>query len=163
MIEVDLDLFTAGEESCVWPDANGAGPGTWAAVVHACKAPCHMRLLDYTGSLPKTHPEYLVATRGPHLFLNLIDPPFPLFQRESFTAALDFIEAWHPKGAVLLHCNQGTSRAPSLALLYLAKRAKSIRRDTYRAAAAEYAERVGGYEPGRGIATFLAAHWNELA
>ena len=61
-----------------------------------------------------------------HLFLNMIDPDTPLFKPPLFDSALSFIDRYFPTRKVLIHCNKGNSRAPSLALLYLAKRARVI-------------------------------------
>lgn len=58
--------------------------GEHVAVVHACKSPCHQRAVGYTGSLPKAHPNYLWLRRKSDLYLNMIDPPIPLFPDELF-------------------------------------------------------------------------------
>ena len=93
------------------------------AVVHACKEPCHRSSVGYsTRTIPSNHPNYLVLERGHHLYLNLIDPPQPLFMMPSFEAFLKFVDHEIVDRPVLIHCNQGESRAPSLTLLYMAKR-----------------------------------------
>src|ERR1700758_5439925 len=84
-------------------------------VVHACKIPCHQYIVGYTKTLPKDHPYYLSYRDPWDLYLNLIDPPMPLFMEESFRIFLDAVDWW--KGEILIHCNEGLSRAPSLALL----------------------------------------------
>ncbi|MEZ4860220.1 MAG: hypothetical protein R3C14_02885 [Caldilineaceae bacterium] len=65
-------------------DCQRSGPGL--AVVHTCKYPYHAAAVGYTGSLPKAHRYYLALEHSGDLYLNLIDPPQPLFQVESFTA-----------------------------------------------------------------------------
>lgn len=144
------------------------GGGFDGRTVHACKDRCHKVSVGYEKSILAQHPEYLVARRGDHLFLNLIDPPVPLFRAESFTAALDFIdEAVRDGKPCAIHCNQGRSRAPSIALLWLAKRAKRIP-DSFQEARIAFEkilaeqEPTASYQPGRGIATFLEATWGEL-
>lgn len=91
-------------------------------VLHAAKLPWHKDFCGYTGrGAPKDDPEYYVARRGNRMALNLIDvenvdwmPP-PIFD-----AALEFIsEGLHAGKNVLIHCNQGGSRAPAIALLWL--------------------------------------------
>jgi hypothetical protein len=163
--EADLDLWIGDIESCKLPDSDGAPPGGWAAVLHACKSPCHQTIVGYTGSLPAEHPEYLWAVRPGHLALNMVDAPEARFFRpELFEVALDFLSAWHPKGAVLVHCNGGLSRAPSIALTYLAKRGRVLRRGSYAEAREDFTRLYRGpYAPGPGIAAFLNARWPEIA
>jgi len=132
------------------------------AVVHACKSPCHQRAVGYRGALPGDHPNYLSYQDGNQLYLNLIDPPVPLFQRGSFKAALAFLREHVPQLPTLIHCNLGLSRAPSIALLYLAKVAEVIDRTSYRDAARGFVTIYPAYEPGLGIQTFLEAEWERL-
>lgn len=134
------------------------------AVVHACKSPCHQRAVGYTGKLPNHHPHYLALQQPCDLYLNLIDPPIPLFQLESFRRFLAFAsEQASAARPLLIHCNQGESRAPSLALLLLALHRKSIPCATYAEARVAFECLYPVYKPGTGIQQFLAAHWSELA
>lgn len=134
---------------------------TARAIIHACKDPCHRMVADYASkSLPKEHEHYLALERGNHLYLNLIDPPVPLFQLESFKLFFAFIDKQISACPVHIHCNKGESRAPSLALLYMAKRGM-IACKSYAAARAEFEERFP-YKPGKGIETFLNENWDAL-
>ncbi len=132
-----------------------------SAVVHACKEPCHKQAAHYSKSLPPTHPEYLCAQRPQHLYLNMIDPPLPLFKRELFEAFFAFVDQHIAQRDVLIHCNQGRSRAPSLALLYMAKRLHLLPNESYDRARAEF-QRQFPYAPGAGIALFLSENWDAL-
>jgi len=132
--------------------------------VHACKDRCHRAAVVYD-KIAASHPEYLSARRGTDLYLNIVDAPVPIFRSEVFTAALDFIDEAKRIGLPIgIHCNQGKSRAPSIALLWLAKRAKVLPDDSYDAAVMEYITRIDpwNYEPGQGIQTFLAGNWAAL-
>ena len=132
------------------------------AVVHACKEPCHRRAVGYaTRTIAKTHPSYLVHERGHHLYLNLIDPAQPLFMMPSFEAFLSFVDREIKERDLLIHCNQGESRAPSLALLYMAKRLGSLPNDSYATAAAAF-RRQFAYSPGLGVSDWLTTHWQQL-
>lgn len=136
---------------------------TKRAVVHACKSPCHQTAVGYSGSLPNTHPNYLVLERGNHLYLNLIDPPVPLFKSESFAAFRAFATVrWNGGMEILIHCNQGESRAPTLCLLFLAKVSQVIPGDSYQTARAAFTRLYPGYSPGAGIATFMNQNWASL-
>ncbi len=133
------------------------------AVVHACKHPCHQEAVGYTGNLDKQHPNYLVLERGSNLYLNMIDPPVPLFPSELFSAAMEFADKhWTAGRNVLFHCNQGRSRAPSLALLFAATRRGFIASESYEKARAEFERGYGHYAPGRGIETFLLENWSKI-
>lgn len=133
------------------------------AMVHACKDPCHRHAVGYSEkSLPKTHPAYLSHETDNQLFLNLIDPPIPLFQIESFKIFLKFSGHATKQGRpILVHCNQGQSRAPSLALLYMAKGLRLLPNENYAAARTAFEENFP-YTPGKGIEKFLADNWDGL-
>lgn len=130
------------------------------AVIHACKSPCHQRAVGYTRSLGASHPEYLWRLQPGELFLNLIDPPMPLFKIESFQQFLQFAAQHYQRGATLLiHCNQGESRAPSLAMLFLACHLRAIPHDNFAAAASAFTRLYPAYAPGQGIRQFLTQNW----
>lgn len=161
LVKIADGLYVGDEAECRMPGE----PALWAGVLHACKSPCHQLFANYVGrrALPHTHSEYLWARRETHLALNIIDPPAPLFKREVFGAALDFLDEYMGKGDVLLHCNGGLSRAPSIALLYLAKRLGALPDTSYTDAAVAFrAERMRTYEPGLGIRMFLEMTWTEI-
>lgn len=144
----DIDCFTEREG--------------WV-VIHACKSPCHQRAVGYRGSLPSTHPFYLVFETKNNLFLNMIDPPSPLFMMPSFTHFLEFISIqWNANKNVLIHCNKGESRAPSLALLFLAKHVGSINNESYIKAKQEFMKIYSYYTPGSGIQIYLEANWDKF-
>jgi hypothetical protein len=157
MVEVHPRLWVASQSGCIRIELEGR------AYVHACKVPCHSRAVGYRGTLPVTHPEYLSQHVGNHLYLNMIDPPQPLFRRESFAAFREFAAPqWAAGNTLVIHCNQGESRAPSLALLLLAKDIRAIAGGSYEAAVAEFTKLYPSYRPGRGIATFLNRNWSSL-
>lgn len=133
------------------------------AVVHACKSPCHQRAIGYRGKLPNTHPNYLVLEQENDLFLNIIDPPVPLFMPPLFTAFLEFANKhWGQGKKLLIHCNQGESRAPSLAMLFLAKGVSAIPDTSYEEARLEFEKLYPKYNPGRGIETYFSKNWSQL-
>jgi hypothetical protein len=149
-------LYVGDETSCRSGTAD-------TAVVHACKSPCHQRAVGYTGSLASSHPNYLILRTGNDLFLNLIDPPVPLFKLLSFTAFMEFAKEKYSAGAsLLIHCNQGGSRSPSLALLFLAKHLKAISQESFPVARADFLGLYPSYRPGAGISRFLQDNWHAL-
>ena len=119
MREVYPNLFVGGEQD--FPQVHNAIG--WA-IVQACKEPFHREALGYkTRGAPKDHPEYLVARRGQRLILNLVDIDKDRYQfipDEPLDKAVEFVYNSLETGLkVLIHCNMGASRGPSIALLYL--------------------------------------------
>ncbi len=131
------------------------------AVIHACKDPCHRAHVGYKGNLPADHACYLAAQDDYNLYMNIIDPPLPLFKLESFTLFFHFIDQHLGKRPIVIHCNKGESRAPSLTLLVMAKRLRTLPDDSYQSARTEF-EKSHDYKPGNGISAFLAEHWDYL-
>lgn len=131
------------------------------AVVHACKTPCHQTRIGYIGNLPANHPHYLSYRSGHHLYLNMIDPPLPLFKPAMFDAFFSFMDEEIKTREILIHCNQGQSRSPSLALLYMAKRLKTLPDDSFTAARTAFEKKIP-YAPSKGIETYLMENWQSL-
>ncbi|MEQ8158311.1 MAG: hypothetical protein GXX80_13265 [Thermotogaceae bacterium] len=133
------------------------------AVVHACKHPCHVNAVGYYGSLPKNHPSYLSLERGANLYLNIVDPDIPLFMSQTFVDFTTFTQKHYIEGKnLLIHCNLGESRAPSLALLFMAKGLHVISDRSYEEARKEFQISYPGYKPGLGIARYFADNWDRL-
>ena len=131
-------------------------------ILHACKEPYHREALGYKGrAAPRTHPEYLIARRGNRLILNMVDVSNPnYFDKEMIDAGLNFIdEAIQKSMKILIHCNQGESRAPSIALLYLATRVGSLPIESLQIAEAEFRKIYPEYDPKPGIYGFLELNW----
>ncbi len=143
------NLFIADLES-------GHPEGTGAAIVHACKTPCHQNALRYEGSLPSTDPNYLFFEGDLDLFLNIIDPKEPLFKIEVFDKALEFIDKHIKNREVIIHCNQGLSRAPALAMLFL------FRDKSFDEAMNSMRDMFPQFAPNTGIQTFLREHWDHF-
>ena len=79
-----------------------------------------------------------------------------------FSSFFTFMERTYERGwDVLIHCDRGESRSPSLALLYLARN-HIITSSGYADAAWAYRKIDPYYHPGRGIAVFLANNWKKL-
>ena len=128
--------------------------------VHACKSPCHQRAVGYQGSLSRSHPHYLILERPNNLYLNMIDPAAPLFMPPLFSEFLRFARRhWEDGKNLLIHCNQGDSRAPSLALLFLAKVLGVLPDENYGLASEELVKLFPSYFPGLGIQIYLKKNW----
>ena len=149
-------LFIGDLTDCTTGDEN-------MAVVHAAKTPCHQEIVGYDGTLPNNHKYYLKYETKSDLYLNIIDPPIPLLKIETFKYFLDFVQRiWYiEKRDILIHCNQGKSRSPSLAILALAY-LEIIDNDSYKSARENFESYGIEYTPGKGIERFLSDHWLEL-
>jgi hypothetical protein len=137
-------------------------PEQWGIVL-AAKEPWHRQAIGYTGrACDKSHAEYLMAKRDNKLILNLVDAPkAEFFDKRIVDAALDFIEENFKTGkSVLVVCNQGESRSPSIVLLYLIKQG-IIKGDTFSDCEATFMNLYPEYNPGAGIYGFMKEHWRE--
>ncbi len=129
--------------------------------VQACKEPCHRKALGYNGkTVDKNHPEYLVAYRPERIILNMVDTVTSnYFSNILFEKSIDFISSNiqnHKK--VLIHCNKGFSRSPSIGLLYLAINQK-IRNKTFWDAKEDFLKIYPEYAP-KGVQEFLIQNWS---
>ncbi|MFO0704413.1 MAG: dual specificity protein phosphatase family protein [Candidatus Andersenbacteria bacterium] len=98
------------------------------------------------------------------LYLSWLDTQSSTFEPYGptlFTQVLDFIEARIKTQKVLVHCDVGESRSPTIVLLYLAKRARVISDASFDAARVEFAERYPRYYPS-GIRVFVRVNWEKI-
>ncbi|MCK4527981.1 dual specificity protein phosphatase family protein [candidate division WOR-3 bacterium] len=136
------------------------------AFVHATQT-IHYKIFGWnrTTSKPnKKHPNYIFYEKDNRLSLNWVDGVASLYDWsgfETFNKILDFIEKWSNQRKILIHCDQGQSRAPTLGLQYLAKRLKSIPNGSYADAKNEFIKIYPNYSPS-GIGDYVAQHWNEI-
>lgn len=156
MIEVHPGLFVGDETD----ERATRGRADWF-VVHACKEPFHRDALNYTGrAAPTAHPEYLVAHRPGCIILNLVDADEPrLIRHECIAAAVDAIAANIVRSKVLIHCNKGQSRAPTIALLYLALQTDLFDDCDYLGAVERFRALYPPYAPAAGMAGYSRGVW----
>lgn len=151
------ERIVVGNETICRSGGDGIG------IVHACKSPCHQRAVGYKGNLPKNHPNYLWFWSDRDLYLNMIDPPVPLFPDDLFKIYLSFArDIWESGDTLLIHCNQGESRAPSLAMIFLAKNVKAISNQSFDHAMKDFLKLFPNYRPGGGIQKYLVTNWEKL-
>lgn len=156
MIEIVTNLFVGSQDD----EAGVRGQNGWY-VVHACKEPYHRQALGYSGrGAPKEHPEYLVASRDGRLILNLVDAANVAYiPAEIIDAAITAIHDNISSSKVLVHCNQGLSRSPSIGLLYLAKYTDRFRSMGAEVAMQEFRRTYPTYAPAGGMAEYVRLNW----
>lgn len=155
MVEITRNLFIGDDSDC--------SSGLFSHVIHACKT-CHQDALGYRGSLQGTHPNYLIYENGSNLYLNMVDMErelLPLYTNPIMFAAMNFLDKYIKEHKILVHCNQGFSRSPSIVLLYCA-REKIIPSKSYHDALKQFFELFPQYNPGRGIASYMEHNFQNL-
>lgn len=116
---------------CSMFDYEALGPAILRySVLGACKEPLYRKFARLDGadedgyvtrSMPSDNAEYLWAERSHALYLNMVDArDAKFFSWKLFDKALDFLDDEIEDGRdVLIVCNKGESRSPSIALLYM--------------------------------------------
>jgi hypothetical protein len=160
VIEVYANLFVGSQDD----EASIHGQDGWF-VVHACKEPYHRQALGYTGrAVSKDHPEYLIARRAGRLILNLVDVDDVNFVSPVIIdAALGDIHQNLLAKRVLVHCNQGLSRSPSIALLYLAKFSDVFGGQGYDGALSHFQRLYPPFAPAKGMANYVRLNWSRYS
>ena len=158
MKEIYTSLFIGDDADC-----NACLANPEFAIVHACKS-CYQKALNYSGALSQIHPNYLIYEHEANLYLNLVDMPnelLPEFAHPIFKHAMGFIDREIKTKKVLIHCNFGSSRSPSLGLTYLAITGV-ISKNSFQAAGNDFLGRYPRYAPGTGIMFYMKRHWDFL-
>jgi len=133
------------------------------AVVNTAKT-VHIAIMGWGQKPPRDHPNYITLEDGQLLSFNWVDGPADMYKwsgAAAFIQALDFIDKWLPTKSVLINCDLGQSRSPTVALLYLAKRAKTINGASFESARQDFVKLYPGYAPS-GIADYVASRWGEI-
>lgn len=155
MIEIYPNLFIGSD----------ADVGSWRKadpIVHACKEPYHRNALGYSSrGAPKDHPEYLYAIRGNALCLNLVDAEDPKYiPEEVINTALYFVQKHRTHSRVLVHCNEGRSRAPGIGFLYLSTHTPLFRQQNYDHAREKFMQIYPDYAPKLGMDWYVRSHFD---
>jgi predicted protein tyrosine phosphatase len=128
------------------------------AIVHAAKEPYHRKFVGYVSrGAPQDNPEYLSARRGDRLAMNLIDADTMQYvSNQIMDEAVIFVRQKLEEGKkVLIHCNEGCSRAPTLAMLVLAAQLHP----EFSEAVNAFKKRYVDYNPKSGVFEYAKSHW----
>ncbi len=157
---LDTEIYVGNMEDSKYIDNE-----EWA-VVHATQT-FHYSLFGWnrtTNKPDKKHPNYIYYENENTLSLNWVDGGAYLYKWsgiETFIKIMDFIDKWIDKKKVLVHCDKGYSRSPSLCLLYLAKRNNRINNNSFDEARIEFEKIYPEYNPG-GIAEYIRTNWKDI-
>lgn len=122
MIEICNDIFVGSEQDYYTIQRKP----NWATL-HCCKNPFHCQFVGYRGNLPPSHPDYALKRVDHEMALNLVDidrfsADYLEFNKAMFNSAFLFLDEYRNNGyKLLIHCNQGESRGPTLGMLYAAR------------------------------------------
>ena len=117
--------------------------------VLAAKEPWHREELGYTSRGAPKDEDYFFALRGNRLILNLVDAQeVKYIPSIVIDKALGFIEKHIKEGRVGIFCNEGRSRSPSIAFLYLLKLGVVKTND-------DFLKLFPAYDPGKGMRDFV--------
>lgn len=157
MKEVYKNLFVGDMNDC-----NNLDVIDSSVIVHACKT-CHREGVGYEVNLKSDHPNYLIKEQEFDLYLNMVDMERELmakFTNPIMKAAFIFIDK-HLKAdrKVLVHCDKGGSRGPSVAMLYLACRNKQT---SYLTTVEYFKELYPEYNPGTGIELYMKKNFTDI-
>lgn len=121
----------------------------------------HRDTLGYKTLAAPKDKDYLWVRRARRLSINLIDGDDPNWiAPEMIDTALEFIKEWLGKGElVLVSCNRGQSRSPSIVLMYL----RSIGDMPYNLGMSErmFSHYYPPYNPAQGIRQYVRTHWSD--
>ncbi len=159
MIEVNRNLYVG---SAYHYENKVKHENGWY-IIHACKEPYHQKALGYSGrGAPKNHPEHLIAQGENRLILDLVDANIIDFIPETvINMALQCIKTNLNNGKnVFVHCNEGRTRSPIIAMLYMKKTGHFGDKD-FVSAEKEFTTIYPPYQPNSGIRQFALMHWDE--
>lgn len=153
----NLELYVGGDK-----DFEKIAHRSGWSVLRCCKygPGGHQQTLGYETLAAPKGPNYLWVRKGNLMALNLLDLDDPFFVSEDMMKkGLDFIDERLKAGdKVLTACNQGQSRGPTTALLYL----RRIGEMTYHFVSAErvFKTLYPPFDPGIGMRQYARMHWS---
>lgn len=162
MIEVMKDIYVGDEQDFY----NIQNQEDWA-VLHCCKHPFHVSFVGYRGNLNQDHPQYALARKDCEMALNLVDmnnfsENYLGFNKNMFEAAFEFLNEYRHQGyKILIHCNQGESRGPSLGLLYVSSLG-NFNNSNFDISVEQFKQIYPTYNPKGNIYMTVQALWNDF-
>lgn len=156
MVKIVDGLYVGSDEDVSKAKAEGM------ARLACCKdgPDGHRAMLGYTTLGAPKGKDYLFARKGKWMALNLIDVDNPEFIKDAtLDAGIAFIKEQIDSGhKVLVHCNAGMSRGPSVALMYL-RSAGQLPNMTFSRGVHMFKTLYPKYSPALGIEHHVSSRW----
>lgn len=147
MKEIYKNLYVGNDRDC--REFEGA-------IVHACQS-CFSRGVH--GNIG----DKKVFEHIDDLYLNLLDISslsydyaYPIIKK-----SMEFIDRKIKDKKVLIHCNFGMSRSPSIALLYMARKGY-IDNSSFKNAVKDFKKIYNCYSPGYGMRKYFEKYWDNI-
>lgn len=162
MVEVYKNIFVGNEYDYYRLQEKSE----WG-ILHCCKQPFHQKFVGYNGNLPLNHKDYMLKRIDNEMALNMVDMQifqrnFVGFNKVMFEKAFDFLDEYTANGKkVLIHCNEGLSRSPTLAMLYLARNGVFNYKD-FDTTVKEFKKIYGGYQPRANVFLTTKTLWTHF-
>lgn len=162
MIEVAPRIFIAKEE-----EIADLTPSEYSLLSLA--STFHYQMHSWKkGENHKDDPCYVMCAHGSQILsINWVDGPSHLYDWqgkgvEVMQKILTWIEyQLDHNRQVIISCNQGVSRSPTIALLYMSKVLHLLPSNSFPKASSAFQKLYEEYNPG-GIAGFVNEHWHEI-
>jgi hypothetical protein len=144
-------LYKVAEKLYVASCRSGALPAPGSAVIYCCSCPPRA-----PGPQPCSPP----SGETPRHYLSLANTEIPDYRPEDFNRYLDLLDRNLQEREVVLVSEQGESRAPSLAMLWMAFRGGMLSRSSFAAARADFSRIYPRYRPWPGWVIFFNQEWD---
>lgn len=135
------------------------------ATLLCAKNPYHKEIVGYEGNLSRIHPNYLVVENPEQhiMALNMIDAPEKqYFSDEMVLAGIDFIGQQLNERNVLVVCNKGVSRSPTMCLMYLMAHGDFEKDQTHVQVFDSFRLNAVNWEPNTGILQYCIEFWDKI-
>jgi hypothetical protein len=131
-------------------------------IVQACKEPYHRKAVGYTTRAATKGPEYYMATRGNRLILNIVDArTSQMISKGVILSAIARMSENYGKRPILIHCNRGESRSPSIALLFMLRNGL-IEAQSFDELMKKFLFLYPHFNPSKSMMDFLLDNWREI-
>jgi hypothetical protein len=149
MFKVAEKLYVAGCREC----SQKRAPGT--TYIYCCQWPCGQSRAQAVS------PTCPAASGNPRQnFIRLVNTEIPNYRPEEFNQYLDLLDQHLNSGEVVLVSEQGESRAPSLALLWMVFRGRYLSKSCFAAARSDFSRIYPHYLPWPGWIIFFEQEWD---
>lgn len=136
------------------------------SALFCAKYPYHKEIVGYGKSCTQDNPEYLVAHRQDRhvMALNMVDANKPeFFSDEMILKGIGFIQVELMYGRdVLVVCNHGESRSPTMCLMFLMLHGDFDYNMTHYEVFDQYKKIAPNWKPNSGILEYCIGFWDKV-